>query len=113
MKTKTTIITLLLLAATSALVAQEKYESYACARITELSSAILGGGLSSKIYISYSDGTHEAIELVKYKDATFPDNTDKITQMINKLNSKGYSLVSSSMAYADAQIITTMIFGKK
>lgn len=80
--------------------------------VTVRTIEVANGIWDSKICIVYEDGKTEEIELQKFRDHTFAPNSIKISEVLNKLIGKGYTLVSASSGNGDAVITNTFLFKK-
>lgn len=80
--------------------------------ITVRTIEVANGIWDSKICIVYEDGRTEDIELQKFRDHTFNPNSVKISEVLNRLNGKGYKLISASSGNGDAVLTNTFLFQK-
>ena len=81
--------------------------------ITVRTIEVANGIWDSKICIVYEDGRTEDIELQKFRDHTFNPNSVKISEVLNRLNGKGYKLISASSGNGDAVLTNTFLFQKQ
>jgi hypothetical protein len=96
---------LLFLFATQCSFAQQG--GYATMRVFDCNKGVgMGVGyVSSKIIIVYETGTIEEIELLPYTEKNEPENLKRITEVLNKLRSKGYFLVAQTTTGDQGAII--------
>jgi len=87
---------------------------YAVLRLYENASDI-----SSQVLVSYGDGKHESVQLWGYRDMDqdLKENSDTLIYFLNKLESQGFRLVTSSSAGKlntnNDMMVTTMIFQRR
>lgn len=68
---------------------------------------------SCEIVIVYENGTSESSELAKIKPGDIESGSKTITANLNKLNSDGYTLISSCKGMNTSTAMTTYIFEKR
>ena len=74
----------------------QKTGGYATMRVFDCNKSVsLGSGfLAARIFIVYEDQTTEDIPLLPYSEKNEIENLKKVNQIINRLKSKGYFLIS-------------------
>jgi len=68
---------------------------------------------SCEIVTVYENGTSESSQLTKLKTGDIESGSKTITANLNKLNSEGYTLISSCKGMNSSTIMTTYIFEKR
>lgn len=88
---------------------------YATMRVFDCNKSVsLGSGyLAAKIFIVYEDGTTEDIPILPFNEKNEIDNLKKINQVINKLKSKGYFLITQYTTGEQGNLITDYTFLKQ
>lgn len=84
---------------------------YACMTATEVYTT--KGGVPSEIEIAYGNGEVEHIPLKVYHFENRESNLRKITETLNMMRSKGYSVVNSSVAVTDIHKIEVFVLEKE
>jgi hypothetical protein len=88
---------------------------YATMRVFDCNRAVgMGSGyISAKIFIVYEDSTTEQISILPYSEKNELENLKKINQVINKLKSKGYFLISQYTTGDQGNLVTDYTFLKQ
>jgi hypothetical protein len=104
-----------LLLATHFTYGQQPVGGYATVRVFDCNKAVgLGTGyIAAKAFIIYEDGTSEEVALLPYSEKNEIENLKKMNQIINKLKSKGYFLISQYTTGEQGNLISDYTFLKQ
>ncbi|HWB63420.1 MAG TPA: hypothetical protein VG603_07920 [Chitinophagales bacterium] len=88
---------------------------YATMRVFDCNRSVaMGSGfLAARIFIVYEDGTTEDISLLPYSEKNEMENLIKVNQVINKLKSKGYFLISQYTTGEQGNLVSDYTFLKQ
>ena len=88
---------------------------YATMRVFDCNKSVgLGSGfLSAKIFIVYEDATTEELPLLPYTEKNELENLKNVNQIINRLKSKGYFLISQYTTGEQGNLISDYTFLKQ
>lgn len=88
---------------------------YATMRVFDCNKSVgMGSGyIAAKVFIVFEDGTTEDVALAPYSEKNELENLKKINQLINKLKSKGYFLISQYTTGEQGNLISDYTFLKQ
>ncbi len=88
---------------------------YATMRVFDCNKSVgMGTGyIAAMVFIVYEDGTTENIPILPYSEKNELDNLKKVNQIINKLKSKGYFLISQYTTGEQGNLVSDYTFLKQ
>ena len=88
---------------------------YATMRVFDCNKGVgMGSGyLTARVFIVYEDSTTEDIPILPYSEKNELLNLKKINQIINKLKSKGYFLISQYTTGEQGNLVSDYTFLKQ
>ena len=106
---------LILLISSIATLVKAQDGGYATMRVFDCNKAVgMGSGyITAKVFIVYEDGTTEDIALLPYSEKNEIENLKKMNQIINKMKSKGYFLISQYTTGEQGNLVSDYTFLKQ
>jgi hypothetical protein len=88
---------------------------YATMRVFDCNKGVgMGSGyLTARVFIVYEDSTTEDIPILPYSEKNELLNLKKVNQIINKLKSKGYFLISQYTTGEQGNLVSDYTFLKQ
>jgi hypothetical protein len=87
---------------------------YAYMRVWDCNRSVSSGSgfMDAQILITYETGESEKIELQSFNEKSEPDNLKLVTEWLNKMRQKGYTLISNTATGEQGNMVMDYIFLK-